>query len=141
MILLLLACRMQEYLGIKPVEPLPACMSLAWHPMTSQVAISSSNSHVHVCNAGAAPLRKQRQDAADLQSELLLWHEVQLQVRSAACLSWPLIHCLWALRLPPFAVSQRAYDNPAYVSVIKLQIRLCVDMDHLPNRHHDKGCA
>ena len=84
---LLLAYRMQEYVSIKPAEPLPPCMSLAWHPATSQVAVASSHSHVHVCNAGAAPSRRRKQDAADLQSELLLWHEVQQQVRSATCLS------------------------------------------------------
>ena len=89
---MLLACRMQEFLGFKPPEPLPACMSLAWHPVTSQVAIASSSSYVHVCNAGAAPSKKQKQDAADLQSELLLWHEVQQQVQSATCLSWPLVN-------------------------------------------------
>ena len=86
---LLLAYRMQEYLGIKSAEPLSPCMSLAWHPVTSQVAIASSHSHVHVCNAGAAPSRKQKQALADLQSELLLWHEVQQQVQSATCLTWP----------------------------------------------------
>ncbi|CAK0756530.1 hypothetical protein CVIRNUC_002463 [Coccomyxa viridis] len=75
---------MQEYIGIKHAEPLPPCMSLAWHPATSQVAIASSHSHVHVCNAGAAPSRRQKQDAADLQSELLLWHEVQQQIGALA---------------------------------------------------------
>ena len=86
---LLLAYRMQEYIGIKHAEPLPPCMSLAWHPATSQVAIASSHSHVHVCNAGAAPSRRQKQDAADLQSELLLWHEVQQQVRQQPAFPGP----------------------------------------------------
>ena len=143
MISLLLAYRMQEYVGIKPAEPLPPCMSLAWHPVTSQVAIASSHSHVHVCNAGAAPPRKQKQDAADLQSELLLWHEVQQQVQSATCLPWLLQHT--STVMTAFNPTQKSYSVLhlllAWSGVEVLQAWRCVCMAHLPSRHRAEGCA
>ena len=111
---LLLAYRMQEYLGIKPSEPLPPCMSLAWHPVTSQLAIASSHSHVHVCNAGAAASRKQKQDAADLQSELLLWHQIQQQVQAATCLPWS--SELRSTDMPTSCLAHKILPCPAYVA-------------------------
>ena len=82
--LTVLSCRLQEYIGIKPTEPLPRRMHLAWHPSTRQIAVAETSSHVHVCNAGvSSPGKGKRQSAVTLQSELLLWHDIQQQVWSA----------------------------------------------------------
>ena len=72
--------RLQEYIGIKLPEPLPKCMHLAWHSTTGQVAIAGASSHVHVCNASMPNARRGAQSAVNLQSELLLWHDIQQQV-------------------------------------------------------------
>ena len=76
----LLMCRLQEYIGIKPPEPLQLCMHLAWHPSTGQVALAETSSHVHVCDASNLSARRAAQSADNLQSELLLWHDIQQQV-------------------------------------------------------------
>ena len=75
-----LVYRLQEYIGIKVPEPLPKCMHLAWHPSTGQIAVADTSNHVHVCNASIPSARKGAQSAVDLQSELLLWHDIQQQV-------------------------------------------------------------
>ena len=75
-------CRLQEYLGIKPAEPLPARMCLAWHPFTEKIALADTSSIVHVCNAGSAKAKKQSPSAVNLQSEQVLAHDIQQQVWS-----------------------------------------------------------
>ena len=89
---MLLVYRLQEYIGIKPPEPLPKCMHLAWHPSTRQIAVADTSSHVHVCNASMPSARKGSQRAVDLQSELLLWHDIQQQVRTHCCIMWNPAH-------------------------------------------------
>ena len=79
-----ISCRLQEYLGIKPAEPLPAGMCLAWHPITGQIAVANTSSIVHVCNAGSAKAKKQSPSAVNLQSEQVQAHDIQQQVRSDA---------------------------------------------------------
>lgn len=74
--------RLQEYTGIKSVEPLPKCVQLAWHPSTRQIAVAETSSHVHVCNASVPSGRKGAQSAVNLETELLLWHDIQQQVRT-----------------------------------------------------------
>ena len=118
-------------------------MSLAWHPATSQVAIASSHSHVHVCNAGAAPSRRQKQDAADLQSELLLWHEVQQQVRSATCLPWP--SELRSTDMPTFRLAKTSYCVlyvlQSWSGMALLRPCHSVCMAPLPSTDQAEGCV
>ena len=75
-------CRLQEYTGIKLAEPLPKLVHLAWHPSTTQIAVAETSSHVHVCNASMPGGRKRAQSAVNLETELLLWHDIQQQVRA-----------------------------------------------------------
>jgi hypothetical protein len=77
-------CRLQEYLGLKLAEPLPARMCLAWHPFTEKIAVADTSSIVHVCNAGSAKAKKQLPSAVNLQSEQVLAHDIQQQVQSNA---------------------------------------------------------
>ncbi len=61
-------------------------MHLAWHPSTGQVALAETSSHVHVCDASNPSARRGAQSADNLQSELMLWHDIQQQVCGSHCL-------------------------------------------------------